>query len=407
VTDRPTDTRPADLSPAGFQPLLPAMLTDLEELVSCETPSADLTAVAAGAQRVARLGARDLGTEPEVLVHEGVPHLRWRLGTGPRRVLVLCHQDTVWPLGTLAEIPWSVTEGVVRGPGCFDMKAGIVLAFTALSRLRAAGDDLDGVTVLVTGDEEIGSPTSADLIRDEARECAAVFVLEASADGGALKTGRKGASMYDLLVTGRAAHAGLEPEKGVSTTIELAHQVLAIADLADPAQGTTVTPTVLASGTTTNTVPAAGRLSIDVRALTAAEQERVDAGMRALAPQVPGAVLELRGGINRPPLEVASSAGLFALAQQVSTQLGLPAPAAVTVGGASDGNFTAGIGVPTLDGLGAVGGGAHAAGEHVLAAELPGRAALVAGLVRAVLAPSTHGQDGGGLGVPDEEPGGE
>jgi len=401
-----TGLLPADLPTAEFSALLPAMLADLEELVTCETPSADLAAVAEGAQRVARLGSRHLGIEPEVLVHAGCTHLRWRLGSGPRRLLVLCHQDTVWPLGTLAEIPWSVTDGVVRGPGCFDMKAGIVLALTALARLRAAGSDLDGVTVLVTGDEEIGSPTSADLIREEARDCAAVFVLEASADGGALKTGRKGASMYDLLVTGRAAHAGLEPEKGVSSTIELAHQVLAIAALADPAQGTSVTPTVLASGTTTNTVPAAGRLSVDVRALTAAEQQRVDAGMRALAPQVPGAVLELRGGINRPPLEVASSADLFSLAGVVSARLGLPAPAGVTVGGASDGNFTAGIGVPTLDGLGAVGGGAHAAGEHALAAELPGRAALVAGLVRAVLS-GAPGLDGGGLGVPDEEPGGE
>ncbi|MQA32619.1 M20/M25/M40 family metallo-hydrolase [Modestobacter roseus] len=385
------------------------MLADLEELVSCETPSSDPAAVAAGAERVARLGARDLGTDPEVLVVDGCTHLRWRLGGGPRRLLLLCHQDTVWPRGTLAEIPWSVTDGVVRGPGCFDMKAGIVLACTALARLRADGLDLDGVTVLVTGDEEIGSPTSADLIRAEARDCAAVLVLEASADGGALKTGRKGASMYELLVTGRAAHAGLEPEAGVNTTIELAHQVLAIAALADPAQGTTVTPTVLASGTTTNTVPAAGRLAVDVRALTAAEQQRVDAGIRALTPRVPGAVLELRGGINRPPLEVASSAALFALAQQVAARLGLPAPAGVTVGGASDGNFTAGIGVPTLDGLGAVGGGAHAVGEHVLAGELPARLALLTGLVRAVLDGElgTHARDGGGVGVPDEEPSGE
>lgn len=400
MTDLHPDVLHTDLSPAGFAGLLPAMLADLEELVGCETPSADLAAVAEGARRVARLGTRDLGVEPEVLVREGCTHLRWRLGTGPRRVLVLCHQDTVWPHGTLAEIPWSVTDGVVRGPGCFDMKAGIVLALTALARLRAAGTALDGVTVLVTGDEEIGSPTSADLIREEARQCAAVFVLEASADGGALKTGRKGASMYDLVVTGRAAHAGLEPEKGVSSTVELAHQVLAITELADPALGTTVTPTVLTSGTTTNTVPATGRLSVDVRALTAAEQHRVDAGMRALTPRLPGAVLELRGGVNRPPLEEASSAGLFALAGQVCAGLGLPAPAGVTVGGASDGNFTAGIGVPTLDGLGAVGGGAHAVGEHVLVDALPGRAALLAGLVQAVLA-------GGDVGVPDEEPSGE
>jgi glutamate carboxypeptidase len=268
------------------------------------------------------------------------------------------------------------------------MKAGLVQGFTALGRLREDGADLDGVTVLVTGDEEIGSPSSADLIRAEAAGCDAVFVLEASGDGGALKTGRKGASMYDVVVTGRAAHAGLEPAKGINTTVEMAHQVLAIIGLADPERGTTVTPTVLASGATTNTVPAAGRLAVDVRALTTAEQQRVDDGMRALTPQVPGAVLEIRGGINRPPLEEAQSAGLFALARAAADRLGLPRPAGVTVGGASDGNFTAGIGVPTLDGLGAVGGGAHALDEHLIAVELPRRAALLAALVEAVLAPS-------------------
>jgi glutamate carboxypeptidase len=388
-----------------FTDTLPAMLADLEALVTVESPSADLAAVAAGAEQVARLGTRALGAEPEALVREGCTHLRWRLGSGPRRLLLLCHQDTVWPLGTLATIPWSVTDGVVRGPGCFDMKAGIVLAFTVLARLQTIGADLDGVTVLVTGDEEIGSPTSADLIRAEAAGCAAVLVLEAGADGGGLKTGRKGASMYDLTVTGRAAHAGLEPEKGVNATVELAAQVLAIADLADPGRGTTVTPTALSSGTTTNTVPASGRLSVDVRALTAAEQQRVDDGMRALTAQLPGAVLELGGGINRPPLEEASSAGLFALARTVSAELGLPAPVGVTVGGASDGNFTAGIGVPTLDGLGAVGGGAHAAGEHVVVAELPRRAALLAGLVLRVLAGADVG--GADVGGADEEPPGE
>jgi glutamate carboxypeptidase len=381
----------AELLPVDvFGELLPDMLADLQELVTCETPSSDLAAVAAGAKRVADQGTRALGAEPEVIVLDDCPHLRWRLGDGPRRVLVLCHQDTVWPLGTLARIPWSVTDGVVRGPGCFDMKAGIVLALTALGRLRTSGADLDGVTVLVTGDEEIGSPSSADLVRDEARGCAAVLVLEASSDGGALKTGRKGASMYDLAVIGRAAHAGLDPEKGVNTTVELAGQVLAIAALGDPVRGTTVTPTVLSSGTTTNTVPATGRLSVDVRALTAGEQQRVDDAMRTLAPRLPGARLQLSGGINRPPLEETSSADLFALAGRVSARLGLPAPGAATVGGASDGNVTAGAGVPTLDGLGAVGGGAHAADEHVLVGELAPRAALLAGLLTELLAgPST------------------
>jgi len=374
---------PPDPLPEQFEDLLAGMLADLEELVCCESPSADHAAVSASAELVAAQGTRALGIEPERLVVEGCTHVRWRLGTGPRRVLVLCHHDTVWPPGTLATIPWSVTDGVVRGPGCFDMKAGIVLAFTALARRRAVGADLDGITVLVTGDEEIGSPSSANLIRAEADGCAATFVLESSADGGALKTGRKGASMYDLVVTGRAAHAGLEPEKGINTTVELAHQVLAITALADPETETTVTPTVLGSGTTTNTVPAAGRLSVDVRALTAAEQQRVHHGMRSLTARLPGACLELRGGINRPPLEEVNSAALFALAGTVSARLGLPAPVGVSVGGASDGNITAAIGVPTLDGLGAVGDRPRPTNKHVLRAESPH--VVRAGLIDAVL----------------------
>ncbi len=370
---------------ARFEAALPAMLADLEQLVTCESPSADRAAVAASAELVARQGAAALGVAGERLVVDGCTHLRWRIGEGPRRVLVLCHHDTVWPVGALDTHPWSVRDGVVTGPGCFDMKAGIVQGFHALAALRADGHDLDGVTVLVTGDEELGSPSSRELIRQEARGCDAAFVLEAGAEGGALKTGRMGASIYDVLVRGRAAHAGLEPEKGINASIELAHQVLAIAALADPARGTTVTPTVLGAGSTTNTVAASGGVAVDVRVLTVDEQERVDRAVRALPVTVAGAQVTVSGGPNRPPLSPASSAGLFALARTVAGRLGLDPPEGRTVGGASDGNFTAGAGVPTLDGLGAVGGGAHADDEHVLVAEMPRRAALLAGLVAAVL----------------------
>ena len=222
-------------------------------------------------------------------------------------MLVLGHHDTVWPLGSLATHPWSVEGGVVRGPGCFDMKAGLAMAFHALADL----DDRDGVTLLVTGDEEIGSPTSRALIEEEAREASAALVLEASADGGALKTARKGVSLYDVRVLGRAAHAGLEPERGVNATLELAHQALVVSALAEPARGTTVTPTVMRAGTTTNTVPAEGSFAVDVRVRTLDEQERVDAAMRSLRTVVPGASLEITGGPNRPPLEAAASAALF------------------------------------------------------------------------------------------------
>jgi glutamate carboxypeptidase len=181
--------------------------------------------------------------------------------------------------------------------------------------------------------------------------------------------------------TGRGAHAGLAPERGINATVELAHQVLAVGALADPVRGTTVTPTRLAVGTTTNTVPAMGELAVDVRVRDAAEQGRVDAAMRALRPVLPGALLEVTGGPNRPPMAASASAGLFARAAERAVELGLPALTGAAVGGGSDGNFTAGVGTPTLDGLGAVGGGAHADDEHVEVAQLPGRAALIAALV--------------------------
>ncbi len=360
---------------------LPDLLADLAELVSCESPSSDHSAVRASADLVAAQGERALGMPPDELVVDGCTHLRWRLGSGPRRVLVLCHHDTVWPVGTIARLPWSVDDGVARGPGCFDMLAGVVQGFHALGALRRSGHDLDGVTVLVTGDEEVGSPTSRALIEQEAAGCDAALVLEASADGGALKTGRKGTSLYTLAVTGRAAHAGLEPERGVNATVELAHQVLAVSALADPGLGTTVTPTVVRAGSTHNTVPAQGELAIDVRVLAPSEQDRVDRDLRALSPVVAGSRLELRGGPNRPPLPTSSSSDLFRLADEVATELGLAPLGSVTVGGASDGNFTAGLGVPTLDGLGAVGGGAHGDDEHVVVSAVPERAALLAGLV--------------------------
>lgn len=360
----------------------PAFLSDLRELVECESPSTDLAAVARSADVVARVGAARLGVLPERIVLDGRTHLRWRLGPGPSQVLLVGHHDTVWPTGTLATTPFSVKDGVVRGPGCFDMLTGLVMTFHALASL----EDVDGVTVLVTGDEELGSPSSRGLIEDEARLASAALVLEASADGGAIKTERKGVSLYDVRLVGRAAHAGLEPELGVNATLELAHQALAVASLADPAVGTTVTPTAARAGTTTNTVPAEGSFSVDVRVRTLAEQDRVDAAMRALVPVQPGAVVEVSGGPNRPPFEESSAAALFARARALAAELGLPELTEAGVGGASDGNFTAGVGTPTLDGLGAVGGGAHAAHEHVLLAAVPGRTALLARLVEDLLA---------------------
>lgn len=371
---------------------LSPLLADAERLIRHESPSDDRSAIVASADLVARVvgerfAAAGIEAETERVVIDGCHHLRWRLGAGPRRVLILAHHDTVWPIGTLEQQPFSIVGGVMRGPGCFDMVVGLTQAVHALAVLaeRHGADAVDGVTLLVTGDEEIGSLTSRGLIEAEATGCDAVLVLEASGPGGALKTARKGVSLYSVEAVGKAAHAGLEPEKGVNASIEIAHQIPRIAALADPAHGTTVTPTRLAAATTVNTVPARARIDVDVRATTADEQRRVDEAIRALAPELAGARLEVGGGINRPVMERVTAADLYARAAALAPEASIDGLAEISVGGASDGNFTAGIGVPTLDGLGAVGGGAHAVDEHVLVDHIAPRTALVALLIRDLL----------------------
>jgi len=261
------------------------------------------------------------------------------------------------------------------------MKAGLVQMFHALASLPC----LDGVCVLVTGDEEVGSPTSRNLIEEAARASAAALVLEAAADDkGALKTARKGTSRYEVVVHGRAAHAGQEPHLGVNAAVEAAYQVLAVAGIgaAHPVLGvSTVTPTLLSAGSTRNTVPARARVTVDVRVPTVDAQEWIDGLMHTLTARTPGARLEILGGAQRPPMEPESSAALFALASRIAAELGQGPLRATAVGGASDGNYTAAVGCPTLDGLGAVGGGAHADTEHVRIDHLIPRALLLARLV--------------------------
>jgi glutamate carboxypeptidase len=354
------------------------LIDDLAALVACESPSADLAAVARCAAVVDAVAAERIGQTSERVVVDGRVHLRWTFGTP--RVVLLGHLDTVWPAGTLARWPFEVDGDRMTGPGVFDMKAGLVQLFAALQSL----DDLDGVGVLVTSDEEIGSTTSQPLIEATCRDVRAVLVLEPSADG-ALKVARKGVGMFHLEITGRAAHAGLEPERGINATVEAAHQLLAAADLADTALGTTVTPTVVTAGTTSNTVPAAARVAVDVRAETGAELRRVEAALQSFTPQLPGAALKVVTDSVRLPLERQHSTELFGRAQRHAALIGLGALDGVTVGGGSDGNLTAALGTPTLDGLGAVGGNAHAEGEWASAAAMPQRTALVAALVRNLL----------------------
>lgn len=358
---------------AALRGRVDAMVGDLGALVGAESPSDDGPALRACAEAVAEIGERLIGT-PELMELGDRVHVRWQ-GRRPR-VLLLGHFDTVWPLGTAARWPFAVAGGRASGPGIFDMKAGIVQGLHALACLG----DIDGVEVLLTADEEVGGTTSRTLIEETARRVDAVLVLEPAADG-ALKVARKGGGIYRIAVTGRAAHAGLEPEKGVNSVVEVAAQVIAIAGLADPALGTTVTPSRVGGGTATNTVPATAFVDVDVRAATAAEQQRVDDAIRALRPSLPEATLFVSGGINRPPLPRSASAELFERARALAGTLGLGDIGGVEVGGGSDGNFTAAVGTPTLDGLGAVGAGAHAEGEWVDVAAMPERAALTAALV--------------------------
>ena len=354
-----------------------AMVEGVRRLVTVESPTSDVTACARAAEAAAKVCAEWLGRPAEVFEHRGRPIVGW--GTERPRIL-LGHIDTVWPLGTLARLPWSATDGRLTGPGVFDMKAGIMQAIAALAATGVSPDD--GVGLLLTSDEETGSHASRDLIANAAGEAEAVLVFEPSLDGR-LKTRRKGTSWYRLSFTGRAAHAGLDPERGINALLAASTFAFDATAWADGASGTTVTPTTMRAGTTTNTVAAEAELTLDVRAWSRDEQERVDALVRGWEP--PFGSVEVGGGIDRAALEPEMSAGLFALAQRVSAERGLGELGEAAVGGASDGNLTAALGIPTLDGLGAVGDGAHADHESVAIDALVPRAELAAGLITALL----------------------
>jgi glutamate carboxypeptidase len=347
-----------------------AMLEDLRTLVEIESPSRDLEALRASATAVAEIIEAHLGGKARLIDRGAGPHVSWR-GGGDPQVLILGHHDTVFPLGTLARRPFEIEGGRVTGPGVFDMLGGLVQAIHGLATL----DDLSGVEILVTADEEIGSGTSRDLLEERALACGAVLVAEGAAEGGAVKTGRKGCGTFEVSISGLAAHAGLEPEAGVNALVEAAHQVLGIVELSRPELGTTVTPTVASSGTGENVVPAEAVVTADVRVTTRDEKERVESAFAALAPHLGRATITVHGAVDRPPMPPSASAELFALAQAL-----LPGLVGATVGGGSDGNFTAALGVPTLDGLGAVGGGAHADHEYLQVDAMNERAELVAGL---------------------------
>ncbi|MCK7624308.1 M20 family metallopeptidase [Streptomyces sp. RS10V-4] len=351
-----------------------AMLEDLQALVEVESPSRDLDALTASAKVVAAVLEKRLGGQAVLVESAAGPHVHWS-GGGDPRVLILGHHDTVFPLGTLARRPFRVEGGHATGPGVFDMLGGLVQAVHGVATLA----DRSGVEILVTADEEVGSRASRALLEERARACGAVLVVEGAADGGGLKTGRKGCGTFRVSIAGRASHAGLEPAAGVNALVEAAHQVVHLAALGRPGIGTTVTPTVAQAGTLDNVVPAEATVIVDVRVESAAEKDRVEAAFAALTPHLDGASITVEGAVGRPPMPESASTELFALAQRL-----LPGIEGAAVGGGSDGNFTAALGVPTLDGLGAVGGGAHADHEFLVIDAMAERAGLIAGLVEAI-----------------------
>lgn len=360
----------------------------IEALVRHESPSTDKAAVDRCGAVLADM-LRSAGGDVEVLWQpQRGNHLRARLSGEGRPVLLLGHFDTVWPLGTLERMPLRREGARLHGPGVFDMKAGIAMALTAVDALGATGTPHAPVTMLWTTDEEIGSGTSRETIEAAARESAAVLVLEPALPGGGLKTARKGCGEFELTVHGVAAHAGLDPGKGASAIHELAAQIAVMERLQDLPRGISVNVGIVSGGSRPNVVAEEARATIDVRAPSREAAAALEAAFRGLHPSRPGTRLTIRGGFERPPMErTALVAGLFARALQVASSLGRDLGEGAA-GGGSDGNFTAAAGVPTLDGLGAIGDGAHAAHEHVEVTALPWRAALIAGLLASLRDPS-------------------
>jgi len=351
-------------------------LSDIQCLVECESPTEDLAACGEVITLAVEIANKLLNNKAEQITENGRPVFWW--GTKNPKILLLCHLDTVWPTGSFTPT-WQINGDKATGPGVFDMKTGFIQALYALVGIENAESK---VALVATTDEETGSATSKDLITKLSKGADAVLVFEASLDGK-VKTGRKGTAMYQIKVTGLAAHAGLEPEKGINATTEIAKLVLQISALENPKFGTTAVPTRMKSGTTTNTVPAIATLDIDVRSFTSAELERIDKSIKNLKSDI--AKVEITGGINRPPLEESSTIALYDKLEAVAASLGFAKIGSASVGGASDGNLAAAAGAKVLDGLGAEGHGAHAPSEFIKISTLEPRIKLIHAFINELL----------------------
>jgi glutamate carboxypeptidase len=382
-----SESHPAKKNLQILRPRLPEMLSMLRCFVIVESPSLEKAAADHCCDTIAKeWRKRGVRVERIRQKHRG-DHLRitwWPAKSRPiGQLLVLGHYDTVYARGTLAKMPFRIARGRVYGPGTFDMKAGIVQALFALEALqRSELAPPKRIVFLWTSDEEIGSESSRKLIETEARRSDAVFVLEPSfGPRGLLKTARKGVGEAEVIVHGRASHAGLAPQEGVNAIHELARQIARVQEWNDLRRGVTINAGLIEGGTRTNVIPERARVVLDLRALRIADMRRLERRLHALRPTLAGARLEIHGGFNRAPLERKMSASLFTRAKSLGAQMNLSIDEC-TVGGGSDGNLTAACGVPTLDGLGAVGDGAHSSHEYVIVKTMPARAALLAALLQ-------------------------
>ena len=366
------------------------MVDLLKMLVETESPSMDKAAVdhvgAMIAGKARRLGA-DIQIAP---VKEAGDHVIVRFSPSPPErgargeggILLLCHMDTVFPLGTLEKIPFREADGKIFGPGVLDMKAGIVISLAAIEALQKEGGLNRPVTLLCTSDEETGSLTSEELIKELAQKSELVLVMEPALLDGSLKTWRKGVGEFWVKVKGRAAHAGGAHEEGRNAIEELAHQVLAIQKMTDYEKGTTLNVGVMHGGTVSNVVPEEAVAQVDVRVMQPDEWERVESEMGALRPVLDGTSLEITGGLNRPPMPFDETMkATFEKARSIAAGIGIELKAGGS-GGGSDGNFVAPLGIPVLDGLGAVGEGLHSEREYIFTDSLQERAKLLAALIR-------------------------
>lgn len=361
------------------------MVDYLKTIVELESPSTDKTLTDKLSAFLADSFGQLVDQTTPVPQTEVGDHLLARIGDGTDQLLILCHIDTVWPGGEIQARPWRVEDGRAYGPGVLDMKIGVAQTYWALKALTDLGRRPDkNVTVLFNTDEEMGSRTSLETIQAEAARARAVFCLEPSAPGGAIKIWRKGVGGFQIEVTGKASHAGSDHGSGINAIEELARQVIKVQGLTDYEVGTTVNVGLIEGGSRTNVVPDFARAGVDVRFKTPAEAERIEQTMLGLTPTNPNASIKVSGGVNRPPMEqTEGNKALFEKAKSLAGELGFEL-AGKGVGGGSDGNFTSAMGAPTLDGLGGVGHGAHALSEYVELAPMPLRTALLARLIETV-----------------------